>query len=241
MDDIKVAFCIPVAEAFDPMFVNHAMSIVSYSSKNGVAVTNVGVVERTLIHQARNILATEFLRTDAEWAFWMDSDIVAPPDVLTRLLRVAKDKSTPFVTGVYYQRLGMHLPVLWVKDPISKDGEVLKLERKFEDDNLESYRHQHMVPRRGANDPLRADVCGFGCVITHRSMLEKLAYPYFKTLSGQCSEDFYFCVEAKKAGYKLWADPSIVLGHIGKPRVIFRKDFDDKNINVKEIKRMEEV
>jgi hypothetical protein len=117
----KIAFLCPVAQVFNPKVVQHTIAMVAYASARGYEVQQVGVVERMLIHQARNVLAEGFMRTECDWAFWMDSDMLMPADTIVKLVEQAKKLDTKFMTGVYYQRLGEHLPVLWRKKP-NPDG-----------------------------------------------------------------------------------------------------------------------
>jgi hypothetical protein len=224
----SVALLCPIAESIPPNVFQYTMAMVSKAAQDGIEISQVGVTERTLIQSARNILATGLMKTDCEWAFWMDADMIFPANTITRLLEVAKQKNTEFVTGIYYQRIGKHNPVLWKKDPETTDG--LKVYSKDLDlsncqNKNSAYVHHFVAPGPNAKEPFKADVCGFGCVLTHRSMFDKIPYPYFKMISGECSEDFYFCVEAKKAGYQLWADPTLRLGHVGPPKVVFREDY----------------
>jgi len=224
----KVALLCPVAESVNPQVFKHALAMVSYASAHGYEVSQVGVTERTLIHSARNQLALGFKATDCEWAFWMDADMIFPPSTIVHLIEKAKELNTKFITGVYYQRLGQHLPVLWRKNPVLLDGTIAPLLTDKKDKN-EAYLHHFIVPPE--KTPVKADVAGFGCIAMHREMLEKIEFPYFKTISDDCSEDFYFCIKAKEAGYQLWADPSLELGHMSNPKFITRKDMvlDEKN------------
>ena len=66
-----------------------------------------------------------------------------------------------------------------------------------------------------------ADFVGFGFIVIKRGVFEKIGYPWFTpiprtehneimTLSG---EDEAFCIRAKKAGFKVWIDPTVRVGH----------------------------
>lgn len=226
----RVAFLCPVAESVNPNVFKHALAMVSYASQNGVRVEFIGVTERVLIEGARNILAKEFKTTECDWAFWMDADMQCPPNTIVKLLHTAKEKNAKFVTGVYYQRVGQHFPVLWRKDPKLLDGRTIPSVRTDSKDSREAFKHDYIIPT--GVQPIKADVCGFGCVLTHREMFDKIEYPYFKMISDDCSEDFYFCVKAREAGYQLWADPSLELGHMASPAFVTKKDFklDDKQL-----------
>jgi len=235
MFDVKLSFLSPVAEVIYPIAAQYAFAAISNAASKGVKISNIGVTERTLIHTARNQLAKGFLDSGDEWAFWWDCDVVMEPDTITRLLNVAKEKDAKMVTGVYYQRLGKHFPVLWKKDPVGLDGEKISL-GPARNAESEKYRSHYLIPHPDAKKPLQADIAGFGCMLTHRSVFDGMAFPWFKTLTGVCSEDFYFCVNARGKGVQLWADPSIRLGHISKPQVVFKEHLQFDNLNKKAVK-----
>ena len=229
MSSPKIALLSPVAESVSPMAVQSVIAAMLKTMDSGLRVEQIGVTDRMLVQSARNLLAKGFLETDCEWAFWWDCDTIVPSDVVAQLYATAQAQNTKFVTGVYYQRLGNHYPVIWKKNPLLEDGREPKLTPQSElgpmnETTNDAYRHFHVFPSPGKKKPFKIDVCGFGCVLTHREMFEKIPYPWFKMISGECSEDFYFCVEAKKAGYQLWADPIPRLGHIGAPGVVYQED-----------------
>lgn len=234
-DQTKIAWLTPVADNVQAKTFQHVIAAVSYASHNGVAIDYIGITERQIIQDARNVLAQHLLKTDCEWAFWCDSDQIIPPNTIPYLLSVAKNKDAKFVTGVYYQRHGSHRAVLWSKSPVPVDGQSI------ETLSADKYSHFFIVPSVDMTQPFKVDVCGFGCVLTHRSMFEKIPYPYF-VYSGaygtdtHCSEDFYFCVEAKKAGFQLWAAPKLKVGHIGVPPIIYREDCKLEGKDLKQVK-----
>lgn len=222
----KIAFLCPVAEAVEPLVFQKALAIVSTASKHGYTVEFVGVTERTLIHSARNMLAYSFLDSGCEWALWMDADMDLPVNVIPYMVEKARQLDTKFLTGVYYQRKGkQHLPVIWRKLPEPVAGNPLE--------KLPGDLHHFVIPPE--TTPLEVDACGFGCVLMHRSILEKMKKPFFD-IKNDLSEDFYFCIKAKEAGFKLWADPSFECGHWGERQRVTRKDMkldQGKKIEVK--------
>ncbi len=223
----KIALLCPIAQLVEPLVFKHTLAMVSNASHHGIEISNVGTTDRMLIHQARNVLAKEFLDTECQWAFWMDSDQIFPADTISVLLRTAQELGAEFVTGVYYQRLGQHNPVLWLKDPVTTEGKHIYEAAKERKDYNETYTHHYVAPGLNAKKPFRADVCGFGCVLVHRNVLENMKPPYFEMISDECSEDFYFCNKAKKSGAKLWAVPSIRVGHVGKPMIVFKEHYHE--------------
>lgn len=225
MDSVTV-LC-PIAESIPPLTFQTALSVVGYASKNGVNVEYIGVTERSLVDTARNVLTREFLKTPSEWAFWMDADMVLPKDTIIQLLKTAKAKDAKMVTGVYYQRGRKHWPVCWVRESKTENGKDVLHENADEYDANE-FLGMYAMPGPEAKEPFEANTAGFGCCLIHRSVFETLDDPWFKFIDGKCSEDFYFFVTAKKKGFKLWADPSLRLGHIGSPKVVYREDCYEK-------------
>jgi len=235
----KVSLLCPISESVSPLTFQSALALVGYASKHGVDIDFIGVTERTLIEKARNMLTKEFLKTDSEWAFWMDADMVFPKDVIVQLLKTAREKEAKMVTGIYYQRGDKHFPVCWVRDPKLESNKDVKYINHDEYDSNE-YIGTFALPGPGAKEPFLVNTAGFGCALIHRNVFESTEYPWFLFLPGKCSEDFYFFVNAKKKGYKLWADPVPHLGHIGEPKVVYKEDcyekVTEKNIQLEAIK-----
>ena len=78
--------------------------------------------------------------------------------------------------------------------------------------------------------PFTVDYSGFGWVMIKNGVFEneKLVYPWFAPkmqvfesgeVQDMCGEDVSFCLDAKEAGYEIWCDPRIRVGH-EKTRVI---------------------
>ena len=234
-----VSLLCPIAETVSPLAFQSAVCVVGYACANGVKVKSIGVTERTLVDTARNLLVKEFLATDSEWAFWMDADMVLPKETIVRLLEVAKEKDAKMVTGIYYQRGNKHFPVCWLRTDTTEDGSKVLHENPDEYDANE-YIGMYALPGPEAKEPFEVRTAGMGCVLIHRSVFETLSFPWFKFIDGKCSEDFYFFVTAGKKGFKLWADPSLDLGHIGTPQIVRKEDcyrkLQEQDIHVKPIK-----
>lgn len=219
-----VAFLMPCAEAVNPASVQSALTVVGSACRNGIEVKQIGLTERTLIHSARNWLSRDFLSTDCEWAFWMDSDMVLEPRTIPVMLKHARELNAQFLTGIYYQRMGEHRPVLGVNAATSSEtGESMKLS--------DPYSHVPVAVSEHATIPFKVDMCGFGCVLLHRDVYTKMVYPYFRFLfqenkpDSYVSEDCYFCTKARELGFDIWAIPELKCGHLGQPPIITAKDF----------------
>lgn len=66
----------------------------------------------------------------------------------------------------------------------------------------------------------RMKIIPTGCMLIRTSVFEKLAKPWFNTVSEGdklMGEDYYFCQRARAAGFEVWCDGelSLAVGHIG--------------------------
>ncbi len=240
----EVSIAIPCAQVVDPKTLQSMMALVNHSATHGIDIRHIGITERALIDDARNVLADTFLKSPTEWMFWMDSDMVFDPDTLVKLFNVAEGKNTKMATGIYYQRKGMNYPCVWSRgEDLEESGEKTGLCSPKSKTN--KYLGTFVIPHKDKKEPFKVHAAGFGCVLIHRSVFEVLPRPWFQFLKGMCSEDFYFFVNAHDMGFDLWADPTINLGHIGDAPIITKHDFWVKatkaNIDVDTIKFKEEV
>ena len=235
----KVTFVCPIAEIVSPKTFQSALAAVGYAAQKGIKFVDIGVTERQLIDGARNILAEAFLATPTEWIFWMDADMVIPKDTITELFKVVDEKDAKIVTGIYYQRRGRNLPVLWSRNEETAGGQVTGL--TTEKAKANKYAGAFMFPHKDKKTPFKVHAAGFGCVLIHRSVFESLEKPWFKFIDKTCSEDFFFFVNAQEKGFEVWAQPTLKLGHIGDAPVVTVDDFWKKaheaNMEVDEVVR----
>ena len=70
--------------------------------------------------------------------------------------------------------------------------------------------------------PFTVDYTGFGWVMIKNGVFENLEYPWFApkmqvfesgNVQDMCGEDVSFCLDAKEAGFDIWCDPRIRVGH----------------------------
>jgi len=221
-----VCLLMPCGGPVEPRVVQSSLNLVTHSARAGYPVIQIGITDRTLVQLARNMLAEAFLKeTEAEWAFWMDSDMILEDRTIRVMMQYAKQLNTKMLTGIYYKRLGDHQPVLWRKKLQSTNGEV-------KHDPMLGYSHYVVYPNNVGGKPFLVDVAGFGCTLIHRDVFDKMKWPYFKFVPyeeggkhKEASEDFYFFVQAGELGYRLWAVPELDCGHVGMAPIIRHKDM----------------
>lgn len=167
------------------------------------------------ISNARNGIVQRFLTdTDADWLWMVDADMAFPPDIVDRLLDSAHDKTAPVVGGLCF---GVHEDTLF--------STLYFFEQ--DDDGTVATRRFDTFPPEGK---FQVHATGAACLLIHRSVLEAVleldgidpAYPWFQetSLSGKpCGEDVTFCIRVGRAGFPIFVDCGIRLGH-QKPGVL---------------------
>lgn len=193
---------------------------------------------------SRNLIADEFVKSDAEWLFWIDSDTQVPVGAVERMLSHGRT----LVSGLYYGKNDPHPPIAYFKHngaytPIDKS---LKWEK---------------------GEIIHVDSAGMGCMLTHRSVFEDIKNNYHvyqipgggiipvhnediftdgsdgtdvydgKVINGQLrvrlmeptlmglrfpffmidhlrTEDIHFFELAERVGHRLYLDTSVECGHL---------------------------
>ena len=142
--------------------------------------------------------------------------------VITKVVgtQVAVDESKvrPIVSGWY----------------CTEDGRTTSVAHWLEEDDFASnggvMNHETLETIQKRKKPFTVDYAGFGWLLIQKGVFEdkKMPYPWFApkmqvfesgNVQDMCGEDVSFCLDAKEAGYEIWCDPRIRVGH-EKTRVI---------------------
>jgi hypothetical protein len=159
-----------------------------------------------------------------DYQLWIDSDIVFDTGKFWQLCDMAipapdeegNVEEKEIVCGWYCTEDGHTTSVAhWLdEEEFRKNGGVMNHE------TLES-----MAKRR---KPFTCDYTGFGWVLIKKGVFENLEYPWFApkmqvfesgAVQDMCGEDVSFCLDAIEAGFKIWCDPRVRVGH-EKTRII---------------------
>ena len=161
------------------------------------------------IDQGRNQLATDALAAGFEETFWIDSDIEFHPDAIERL----RSYGLPITSGVYarkgFRALGCQTLPGTAKLGVGKGGglcEILYAGAGFLHVRGEVYRTiQERLALPVCNERFGKPMVPFFQPMVHTSE----AAPWY------LAEDYAFCERARQCGFKIMADTSIRLWHIG--------------------------
>lgn len=179
-----------------------------YLSMLSVIKSYRGVIELIVkgdisVAWARNLIVEEFLSGGSEYLFFVDADISMPPDSLTRLIKHNKD----ICSGLYFMRKPPHYPLIMDRNP---DTDRFRYRIKYPEGLVET------------------DGCGAGCLLIKREVLEKVERPWFLEPDGKTSDDMYFLIKAKEAGFGVYVDTTIKCGHDSEHTVneeLFRQTY----------------
>lgn len=148
--------------------------------------------------QARTKIAEIAIDSGYDYVLYVDSDTVIPRDTLKYLLDPAAD----IVMGCCPRKNTekQDYPLCPVSCPdLSKALTFNELQ---------------------GSSRIELKVGGFACALVKTSVFSKISYPYFRYVVYEnkkaLSEDFYFCLEAKRENIKIWADPRVKCGHLAR-------------------------
>ena len=153
---------------------------------------------------ARNYLATEGLKSGAEYLFFLDDDIIGPNEGLITLMST----KLPIACGLYMAKKKKEERGLaaWMKNPNGTGYLSIRLDQN--------------------GRYVSVDVTGMGFALIHRSIFERTTYPWFEWAVGGLSEDFFFYDKvAKEIDVHPVVDMQCLCEHIGTFRLNCLNEF----------------
>jgi len=203
----KVLIAVPCMDNLPAQFAHSLAVLTSYGIED-VAISvwfNLG----SLVYTSRDEIAKRALMDEADLVMWFDSDMIFNGDTLKRMLETMDNGNHDMVTGIYYRRKPPFSPTIFQTMDINPETQEAKW-TEFEE-----------IPE----EPFEVEACGFGCVLMKTEMFVSVfaKFGYMFTPIGNVGEDIAFCWRARQCGYKIVADPSIPLGHVGQS--IFTKMY----------------
>lgn len=147
------------------------------------------------IEAVRNSIVEQALQSGCTHLIMFDTDQIIPSDTITKLL--AHD--LPVASAPVFRR---YPPF----DSLMYRGEPGKYEL-VPDEEVE------------IGGLVEVDATGTGCIMYKTEVFLKIDAPWFEFSIGKdgkpIGEDIGFCIKLKEAGYKIFVDTSIHIGHVG--------------------------
>lgn len=143
----------------------------------------------------RNMMIRQALDMDATHIFFVDDDVICPPDTLMKLLAHDKD----IVTGLYLMRNYPHKPIIF--DKANPDGTCL---------------WHYLKP--GESGLVEIVAAGLGACLIKTDVFRKMEEPWIRL--GELEKDHWcddigFFRRVREADIKMYCDLDVPVGHIG--------------------------
>lgn len=190
---MKLLIAVPTMDNVPVEFLKSLVGLIEDLQTEGVDY-EVLIENGTLVYMARDRLASVAILGDYTHVLWLDSDMVFEPSLLEDLSFSGK----PFVTGIAHARRAPFNSCLF------KDIHL---------DTLTRWRAKDYP-----SETFEVAGCGFACVLMEADILrdvQKVCDTCF-TPFPKYGEDLSFCKRATALGYKLYAEPTVRLGHVGR-------------------------
>ena len=183
-------------------------------------------------------------KLDYDYQLWIDSDIVFNTEKFWQLLDLALPAEAVTqeditdddgnVTGMRQIINSEHERQIAAGWYSTEDGKTTSVAHWLDEDDFRSnggvMNHEMVDGISKRKKPFTVDYTGFGWVLIKKGVFEdeKMTYPWFGpkmqvfesgAVQDMCGEDVSFCLDAMDAGFKIWCDPRIRVGH-EKTRVI---------------------
>lgn len=168
--------------------------LTSYPEPNALSIQIGGYKPHgmnNLVRDAQQINATHLLN--------IDSDMTFPPDSIQRLLAHDKD-----IVGVNYRQRGNHTDQDFAVSTVKFPGKGSEYRR--------------VNPEDFPKELFECAAVGLGLTLINMKVFDKLPFPWFRTTEDKnlhSTEDIVFCKDAREAGFEVWCDPTIRMGHVG--------------------------
>lgn len=185
---MKLLIAIPCLDYVHTDFMDCLIKLVLRLKEDGVNF-EVKILTGTLVYAARNRLAYHAIAYGFTHVLWLDADMIFNSDLLDDIQFSGKD----FVTGIAHARRKPFVPCVF-----------RTLDPSFE--RFEEY----------PNNTFEVAACGFACVLMTVDVLKQvhISFKTWFTPEGDLGEDIAFCKRARQIGFKIYAEPSVRLGHM---------------------------
>lgn len=201
-----IAVCLPAQDFVHTTLLTDMMRLM-HDIMTHCAGFHPIIVRDTILQRSRSMLVAQALKhKQTTHVLFIDTDMRFPPDVARRMMAHDKD-----IVGCNYRH---------------RTVRVDSTARGMNDQWVNS------AERSGLEEVLHT---GTGMLLIKRRVFEKMEKPWFETTyrhmqDDWMGEDVFFCVMARRAGFKVWIDHDLSkeVGHVG----LFEYGWTDGNHNV---------
>ena len=210
---MRIVFCLP-GRSYSGKFLNCWTALLNHCVHNRIDLMLSQYYNPNVYYVRAQCLGANVLlgpnqkpwqgKIDYDKICWIDSDMVFSVEDFEKLLSHDKD----IVSGLYLteDRVNFAAVESWDTDYFQKHGTFKFL-------NLNDIKNKTGLIEIAYN--------GFGFMMMKKGVFETITYPWFEPqkitfpsgVTDFASEDVSFCLKARQAGFKIFADPTLILGH----------------------------
>ena len=216
----KIIFCLP-GKNYSNQFLLAWSDLILWCSQNNFDLS-ISQNYSSVVHFARTLclggdntkgkLQKPFdNKLDYDYIMWIDSDIIFNVDDFKKLLESEND----ITSGIYKMENTINYPTVinWDTKYLMKNGNF-----EFLDDNkIKELKDSKKLLN---NRYLNVEYTGMGWMLIKKDVIEQLKYPWFyhdlyeiNDFVEMFSEDVSFCKNLKKAGFDIYVDLDVRVGH----------------------------
>lgn len=146
----KISIGVPFYMGFSGEWTTQTMQFIATLSREH-EIRDIIVSGAMTADHNRNLIVDDFLKKDAEWLFWIDSDTTVPVGAIDRMIAHGRT----LVSGLYYGKNDPHNPIAYV----TYNGAFRPIDQEL---------------RWEVGEIIEVDAVGMGCMLTHRSVFEDI-------------------------------------------------------------------
>lgn len=164
------------------------------------------------VANARNRIGQITVDSGYDYCLMVDNDEVIPKDALVNLLDSQENEPVPtMVVGYCLSRPTGATNTNGRTTAFKFGGKNYVVEDAYTGSELDQLCSKGVFK-------LQIRGSGLGCALIHRSVFERMSYPWFKWVlysnKTQLSEDLYFCEKFREIGTPLFVDTRVKCGHL---------------------------
>lgn len=207
---IKVMIGVPCHDQVQASFAQSLANLVEYTVRKKYDVI-VRFYEGTLVATARQKLCEQAIEEEADYLYFVDSDMIMHPKTVEHLIKCEQD----IVSTMFFKRTYPYQPCFYS-------------EISIDENNKATLFAPTVWSKQGLHE---CDATGLASTLISKRVLKALkGKDVFTHPSPGIGEDIAFCLHARDAGFKTYVDTRMETGHIGRI-VITEKTYKEVNCN----------
>jgi hypothetical protein len=191
-----------------------AISLAKFTTKahqHGIDIQIGSVCGCSVVSRARNLLAQDLLDSNCTDLMFIDADINFEAEDVFRLMAWTSDPKKGIVAGVPRTRSTTKTYIATMDQDengqLTMNGMGLVRAKRVAT--------AFMMVRRDVFETLDAAHPEWRYYDERSGRTVPCVFDFMKTEEGYIGEDYLFCDRAREAGFEVWIDPTIKLGHMG--------------------------